>query len=260
MRISCCAYSYREALTRKEMSLTDFIRTCADLGLDGVELTGYYFPDTQRATLNAIKRTCYRYGVAVSGTATRNQFTLPDPDQRRAEIEKTKQWIDIAVALGAPMLRVFADRVPEGYPEEQVYQWVVDCFAQVIPYAESQGVVLGLETHWGLTATAEGTLRLIRHFKSDYFGVLLDPANFRENHYRVVEQLAPYTVSVHAKTHSRNANDEFFELDYERILTLLKSVGYRGYLAIEYEYTEPPQIAIPRFAKKLMALRDRLTR
>jgi sugar phosphate isomerase/epimerase len=259
MRLSCAAYSFREALTKREMSLSDFIRLCAELGLDGVELTGYYFPDTNRATLNALKRECFRYGLAVSGTATRNHFTHPDADFRKAEVEKVKQWVDIAVALGAPMLRIFADQgIPRGYSEAQAYEWSRACIEQALPYAEAQGVVLALETHWGLTADAERTLRFVRDLKSDYFGILLDGANTRENHYEMIEKLAPYAVSVHAKTHARNARDEFFELDYERIFRILKAAGYKGYVAIEYEYTEPAAPAVSRFAKKLLALRDRM--
>ncbi|MER3401753.1 MAG: hypothetical protein C4336_07315 [Armatimonadota bacterium] len=73
-----------------------------------------------------------------------------------------------------------------------------------------------------------------------------------------MELLAPYTVSVHAKTHTRNTRKEWIELDYEQIIGILKNAGYRGYLAIEYEHTNPPDKAIPRFAKKLLALRDTL--
>lgn len=261
MRISCAAYSFREALTKGEMSLSDFIRLCAEMGLDGVELTGYYFPDTSRATLNALKRECFRYGLAIAGTATRNHFTHPDAEVRKAEVEGVKRWIDIAVSLGAPMLRIFADRgIPQGVPERQAYEWSRACIEQVLPYAEAQGIVLALETHWGLTADAERTLRYVRDLKSDYFGILLDGANTRESHYEMIEKLAPYAVSVHAKTHARNATDEFFELDYERIFRTLKASGYRGYVAIEYEYTDPPMQAVPRFAKKLLTLRNRMSR
>lgn len=89
----------------------------------------------------------------------------------------------------------------------------------------------------------------MRDINSDYFGVLLDGANTREKHYEMIEKLAPYAVSVHAKTHSRNARDEFFELDYERIFRTLKAAGFKGYVAIEYEYTEPALPAVRRFAK-----------
>lgn len=257
MKIGCCAYSYREALTRGEMSLPDFIRSCAELGLDGVELTGYYFPDTSRATLNSLKRLCFRMGLQVSGVAMRNQFTLPDAEQRKAEVEKVKQWIDIAVALGAPFLRLFADRYPEGVSEATALEWALECFRQVLPYAEAQGVTLALENHGGLTATAEKTLRFVHALKSDYFGLLLDCANFPDQHYRQIEMLAPHAVNVHAKTHFRTAQGNYVELDYERIFAILKQAGYRGYLSVEYEYTDPPAQAIPRFAKKLLALRGR---
>ncbi|MDM7461971.1 MAG: sugar phosphate isomerase/epimerase family protein [bacterium] len=261
MRISCAAYSFREALTKGEMSLSDFIRLCAEMGLDGVELTGYYFPDISRATLNTLKRECFRFGLAIAGTATRNHFTHPDAEVRKAEVEGVKRWIDIAVSLGAPMLRIFADRgIPQGVPERQAYDWSRECIEQVLPHAEAQGIVLALETHWGLTADAERTLRYVRDLKSDSFGILLDGANTRENPYEMIEKLAPYAVSVHAKTHARNARNEFFELDYERIFRILKAAGYRGYVAIEYEYTDPPMQAVPRFAKKLLTLRNRMHR
>ena len=64
-------------------------------------------------------------------------------------------------------------------------------------------------------------------------------------------------MSVHAKTHSRNARDEFFELDYERIFRILRAANFKSYVAIEYEYTEPAMPAVSRFAKKLLALRNR---
>jgi len=257
MKIGCCAYSYREALLRGEMSLPDFIRTCAELGLDGVELTGYYFPDTNRATLNSLKRLCFRMGLQVSGTAMRNQFTLPDAEQRKAEVEKVKQWIDIAVALGAPFLRVFADRVPEGVPEATALEWALDCLPQLLPCAKAKGVTIALKNHGVFTATAENTLRFAHALKSDYFGLLLDCANFADQHYLQIELLAPYAVNVHAKTHFRTPQGTYVELDYEHIFAILRQAGYRGYLSIEYEYTEPPAHAIPRFAKKLLALRER---
>ena len=37
MRLGCCAYSYRDLLKSGEMSLEDFVKTCEDLDLDGVQ-------------------------------------------------------------------------------------------------------------------------------------------------------------------------------------------------------------------------------
>ena len=56
MRIACCAYSFRQHLQSGAMSLEQFIEKCSAMGLDGVELTSYYFHSTERSALNAIKR------------------------------------------------------------------------------------------------------------------------------------------------------------------------------------------------------------
>ena len=43
MKLSCCAYSFREMLTGGQMSLEEFVDLCAQMRLDGIELTSYYF-------------------------------------------------------------------------------------------------------------------------------------------------------------------------------------------------------------------------
>lgn len=258
MRLACCAYSYRDLLTSRKISLQDFIRTCAEMGLDGVELTAYYFPNTERATLNEIKRTCFQYGMHVSGTAVGNNFAQADPAKRREHVEMTKQWIDHAVTLGAPCIRVFAGAVPEGHTEDEAFGWVVECLREVIDYGAQRGVVVALENHHGITATAEQVLRLVKAVQHTWFGLNLDLGNFTGDIYAQFEQLAPYVVTTHAKTHYRGHNGKYVEVDYERALRILQKAGYRGYVSIEYEYTEPAEQAVPRFVRHLKQVLQRL--
>ena len=56
MRIGCCAYSYRDALTSGSMTLEQFLDAAVAMNLDGVELTTYYLKQTDRDYLNRIKR------------------------------------------------------------------------------------------------------------------------------------------------------------------------------------------------------------
>lgn len=258
MRLACCAYSYRDLLTNRKMSLQDFVRTCAEMGLDGVELTAYYFPNTERATLNEVKRTCFQYGMHISGTAVGNNFAQADPAKRREHVEMTKAWIDHAVVLGAPCIRVFAGPVPEGHTEDEAFGWVVECLREVIDYGAQRGVVVALENHHGITATAEQVLRLVKAVQHPWFGLNLDLGNFTGDIYAQFEQLAPYVVTTHAKTHYRGNNGKHVEVDYERALRILQKAGYKGYVSIEYEYTEPAEQAVPRFVRHLKQILQRL--
>src|SRR5262245_11094489 len=104
MRLGCAAYSYRQALQSGALTLPGFVDECASLGLDGVELTAYYFPDAERATLNDLKRHCFRRGVHILGTAVGSNFTLADEAKRRDQVRMAQAWIDHSVVLGAPCI------------------------------------------------------------------------------------------------------------------------------------------------------------
>ena len=257
MRLSCCAYSYRKALSEGAMTLADFLRTCREIGCDGAELTAYYFPTTERAFLNEIKLQAHREGIAVSGTAVGSDFALPDPEKRAEYVAMTLRWIDHSVALGAPTLRVFAGGVREGQSEAEAFDNVVACLQTCVARAREQGVLLALENHGGLTATAEGTLRLLRAVDSPALGLNLDFGNFRgEDVYAQFAACAPYAVATHAKPNVHSAETPT-PVDYRRVRTLMEEVGYRGFLAIEYEEAEAPEAGVPRFATELRAALDR---
>ncbi len=133
------------------MTLEEFIATCAEMGLDGVELTSYYFPATDRAYLNEIKKCCFAQGLHISGTAVGNNFCQPDPAKRREQVDLAKTWMDHAVVLGAPCIRVFAGPVPQGHTEPEAFDWTVACLKECAAYGEKLGVVVALENHGGIT-------------------------------------------------------------------------------------------------------------
>ena len=59
MKLGCCAYSYRELFASGQMTMDRFLDTAVDLGLDGVELTSYYFEDQNPACLHRIRREAF---------------------------------------------------------------------------------------------------------------------------------------------------------------------------------------------------------
>src|SRR5947209_795539 len=159
MRLSCCAYSYRDLLKEGRMSMETFVQTAREIGCEGVELTAYYFPTTERRYLNDLKRHVHRQGLAVSGTAIGTDFAQPDEAKRQAHVQMAKEWIDHSVVLGAPTLRVFAGTVKEGSTEEEAFGWTVACLQESAAYAAERGVLLALENHGGITSTADQVLR-----------------------------------------------------------------------------------------------------
>ncbi len=160
------------------MTYEGFLDTCAALGFDAVELTQYYFPEESDEYLNHIKREVFARGLAVSGTAVGGNFANEDAAKRRKQIEHVKDWLVKSQKLGSACMRVFAGAKPDGVDLKTARSWVIDGLAECSEVAAKCGVILGVETHGGMTGTAAGVLALLKPFKKDpWVGLNLDFGN-----------------------------------------------------------------------------------
>jgi sugar phosphate isomerase/epimerase len=250
MRLGCAAYSYREHLQSGKMSLEQFVDACVDMGLDGVELTSYYFPSTEREYLHQLKRHCFLRGQHILGTAVGSNFTQVDDGKRRENVRMTRDWIDHSVILGAPCIRVFAGPIPTDVPEEQAFNWALECLQECVAHGSERGVTVALENHGGVTSTAPQVRKFLDAIDNPWFGLNLDFGNFRVDPYAEFEQVAPHAVTTHAKVTTR-VGEEREPVDYARVREIMDRAGYRGYLSVEYEEKEDAAVAVPRFVEYL---------
>jgi sugar phosphate isomerase/epimerase len=233
------------------MTLETFIDFCAREGLEGVELTSYYFTRTDPAYLNELKRRVFLNGLTVTGTPVGNNFCLPPGAEREKEIAHVKDWIERAALLGSPCMRIFSGGAPKGHGEEEAFQWAVECLKEVAGHAGRHGVVLALENHGGLTSTADQLIRHIEAVSSPWLGVNLDTGNFNRRPYAEIEKAAPHAVVVQMKVEVAGEDGKKEPTDIPRVLEILKKAGYRGAIALEYEAAEDPRTAVPRWLKAL---------
>ncbi|HZW29271.1 MAG TPA: sugar phosphate isomerase/epimerase family protein [Isosphaeraceae bacterium] len=259
LKLSIAAYSYRQYLTGRppKIDLFDFVNLAADLALDGVEPTSYYFPpDVTTDYLHRLKVHAFTLGLDISGTAVGNNFCFPPGPRRDAEIAKTRLWIDRAAELDAPVIRIFAGSVPRGATEEQAVGWAIEGIKAVLPHAAQRGIVLALENHGGITGTPEQILKLVKAVDAPNFGVNLDTGNFHGNdQYDQYAQLAPYAFNVQVKTElHRGGSHDTEEADLARVIGILREARYSGYVVLEYEAAADPMKAIPKYIKTLRQL------
>ncbi len=236
-KFSLAAYSYRELLQPKQgkepvLTLKDFIDDCAKMGLEGTELTSYYFPKEVTADyLHGLRQHAFRLGLDISGTAIGNEFGHPKGEKRDAEIAKTKQWIEYAALLDAPVIRIFAGHQQKGQSADEAHALMVSAIEECCDYAGKYGVHLALENHGGPTATAEGLLKFVHDVDSPWFGVNLDGGNFRgDDPYAELAQIAPYALNAQIKAKVGGA-----PADYKRLAKIMRDAKYRGYIVLEFE-------------------------
>jgi len=263
LKLSIAAYSYRDHLTgkkRPKIDLFDFVNLAADMALDGVEPTSYYFPpDVTTDYLNRIKLHAFTLGLDISGTAVGNNFCLPPGPNRNEQITQVMRWIDRAAELDAPVIRIFAGNVAKGSTEDQAVAWAIEGINAVLPLAARKGIVLALENHGGITSKPQQIMKIVNAVKGPNFGVNLDTGNFRgSDPYEEIAQLAPYAMNVQVKTEiQRSGTRAKEEADLARIVGILRAAHYSGYVVLEYESAEDPMKAIPKHIKTLRQLIER---
>lgn len=255
-KYSLAAYSYRGLLQGDKATLTlkDFIDDCAKFGLEGTELTSYYFPkETTPDYLRALRRQAFRLGLDISGTAVRNEFAMPPGDKRTAEIAHMKQWIDFSEILGAPVIRIFAGHAQKDQTAAQAHSLMVSGIEECCDYAGKHGVHLALENHGGPTATADGLLQFVRDVNSPWFGVNLDSGNFHEGDpYAQLEKIAPYALNAQIKT-VMTVGGKKQPADFKRLAKIMRDANYRGYIVLEYEEAGNVREECPKYLDQIRA-------
>ncbi|HEY2158800.1 MAG TPA: sugar phosphate isomerase/epimerase family protein [Isosphaeraceae bacterium] len=260
LKLSIAAYSYRDSLAPKgkppTMDLFGFCDLAADMGLDAVELTSYYFPpDAKPAYFHRLKQYAFNLGLDVSGTSVGNNFCVAPGPERDKQLKLVRTWVDNAAELDAPVIRIFAGSKPKDCSEDEAVDRAIQCIKVSLPYAIERGVALALENHGGIVATPEQMLRLIKAIDSPNFGVNLDTGNFHSaDPYADLAKVAPYAINVQVKTEISRTGQPKEEADLSKEIGILRDAKYSGYVVLEYEAKEDPFTAIPRHIKTLRGL------
>jgi len=251
LRSAICAYSFRDALKAKTMAYDDLVRLAVDTGVDGLDLTVYWFPDSSDEFLLPLRRLAYKSAVEVYSISIRTDMCQPTSELREKELAEVKKWVDAADKLGAGHIRVFGGKVPQGATEDQAAVWVTEILKRAADYSGRKGVILGLENHGGITERADRIIQIVRQVDSPWVGINLDTGNFSRDVYPQIEKCVPYAVNVQLKSEAPTDRGAREASDWDRIVRMLVNGGYQGYLALEYEAKEDPATAVPRLLKSL---------
>lgn len=244
------------------------------MGLDGIEIIiaqdGYPCAIPLEATDEDVRKVgsmISAAGLEVAGlTPYLNLFNSPDEAVRKKECDSLRRVIDIAAALQCGHIRVYGGKLVEGETDADGKKLaaLVASMRKCGDYAQKHGVVLCLENHFGtMTTTAKETMRIVRAINHPAVGVLYDQANIAffpaEEYTEAINLQKSKIFYVHCKdlvyrggkpekaTFSNVSHVDEFErtvhsripgegiLNWPDILRLLKTIGYDGWISLEYE-------------------------
>ena len=246
LKLSLAAYCYRPYLSgdKPSMDLFDFVNLAADLGVDAVELTSYYFPDNvDNDYLHRLSQHAFLQGLDVSGTAVMNDFCLPDGSETQAQLKHVHSWIDYAAELDWPEVRILSGNWIQGTPDEELERRVIGRINQLFAARPAAWRYARAENHGGgVTTTPENLLRIVKAVQGTNFGVNLDTGNFHgPDPYAEIAATAPYAVNVQVKTEIRRQGKYKEPADLAKTIHIVRAWRYSGYVVLEYNAADDPE-------------------
>ncbi len=239
-----------------KIDMFDFLDYCVAQDFEAAELTSYFFPpECDNAYLLSLRHAAFVRGLAISGTAIGNNFTIGKGPRLDEEIAQAKVWIDRAAILGAPHVRFFAGTANDLDKDKARLDQAIEALGECAAHAATMGVFIGVENHGNVTAA--NMLEIMRRIDSPWVGINLDTGNFHtKDPYADLIACAPYAVNVQVKASMKTPAGKTYPADLNRVGRILNDSGYQGFVILEYE-DESPYENIPKVHDQLRsALRD----
>ena len=252
-KISLAEWSLNKSLFAGKITNLDFPSLAKNTyGISGVEYVNQFFMDKAKdqTYLAELKKRCDDNGVTSVLIMCDSEGFLGDLDkkERKKAVENHKKWVEAAKFLGCHSIRV--NSFGRG-TQEEVAKAATDGLRALSEYAKPFNINVIVENHGGYSSDGQWLTSVIKGTGMSNCGTLPDFGNFcvkRESgdewesacveeydRYQGTAEMMPFAKGVSAKAHDFDANGNCVETDYAKILSIVKSAGYTGYIGIEYE-------------------------
>jgi sugar phosphate isomerase/epimerase len=209
MQLSCLPVSFFSDIIEGRMSVGQWARMGAEIGLDAIDLSTLFFPDRSPRAIAAVRQEIEAAGMRVAMVTSYPDFTHPDPLQRQRELELEQEVIALAASLGARLVRVTAGQAHPETDRAAGIAWAVEGLRRLAETAGNLGPRLVYENHgkpgaWRYTDFSQPPdifLEIARATADTALGINFDTANataFAEDPLALLNEVVGRVVSVHA--------------------------------------------------------------
>jgi L-ribulose-5-phosphate 3-epimerase len=245
-------------------------KACGYAGLELAFGAGALNTDTTRAACQQIRQDAQELGMSLATMVSGNYWGCPlssaDPMQRKAAVEFTRKYIEVAHWLEVPTILVIPGAVDVGWdpsvpvtPYQQVWDNATTSLRELLPCASDHGVTLALENVWNKFLLGPVEFRMfIDQFSSPHVGSYFDVGNVVISGYpqHWIEILGPRIVAVHVKNFKRDDaggllhgfGDDLLrgDVDFDAVKAALKKINYAGPITAEMlPFCRLPDMVLP---------------
>ena len=259
-KISLAEWSLHRRLRSGSLDHLDFASVAKnDFNIGAIEYVNTFFFNraTDKDYLSEMKSRANDLGVLSLLIMCDNEGSLGDPDPiaRKKAVENHYKWAEAAKFLGCHSIRVNAKS--DGSYDEQI-DLAADGLRHLTEFGATLNINTIVENHGGLSSNGKWLASVIKKVDHQKCGTLPDFGNFRLDNdkwydrYTGVKELMPYAKAVSAKSHEFDSDGNEINTDYFRMMNIVLSADYSGYVGIEYEGNTLDEMRGIKMTKQLL--------
>jgi sugar phosphate isomerase/epimerase len=204
-------------------------------GVSNLEFWTNHFESTTPAFLSELRREiqkarCQLINLQVD-TPGCDVSSIDDFLRIRA-LKEMQTWIDRAVILGSPMVRVSAMKGD--------LTLALESLVSLKSYADAKGVRLLVENHNDLFSDPDLHLRAVTDSRLNGIGVIADFGNYpaHVDPLKALKRVAPHTTLVSAKVKDFDSDYRHLGYSFPDCVRLMEQNGFKGIYSIE-QWSKP---------------------
>lgn len=249
MKLSCLPVSFFKDIIAGRMTIAQWAKFAASIGLDGTDLTVLFFRQRDSSFLTSMRKDVEAAGLEVVLINTYPDLTHPDATERKRQLEQLKIDIADAAVAGAQMVRVTAGQAHPQTGRRAGIAWALEGLKLALDAADRAKVKLVYENHskpggWqyaDFSLTTDIFLEIADRLRGSAMGILFDTANplvYGDEPLPILEKVIDQVACIHAAdTHKRGilepARLGTGLVDFRPIFARLKRAGFAGWISME---------------------------
>lgn len=222
--------------------------------IHNVELLGQHFRSTEPAYLAELRSAVKAAGSHLVNIPANIGASVYDADsaQRSAAVNGARKWIDVAVAVDCPSVRVHVQRAAQAGPD---VNRAAETLATVAEYGALNRVVVNLENDDLVTEDAFFLTKLIDRVNSPWLRALPDFCNSmlsgnEQFNYDAVRAMFKRAYNISHLKDSEVDNGKVVRVNVEKTLGIAKASGFKGYFSVEFEGQGDPYVETGRLIEE----------
>ena len=249
-------YSFNRQLKSGELDMLDYPKTVVEgTGIKALEYFNGHMEEkaSDTAFFKEIRKRTDDLGAVNTMILCRSKSALDSPDaaERSASVESYKPWLEAMKILGGLCIRV--DVRSPGDAEEQK-QHAVAGLQKLTEVADKEFELdIVVENHGNHSSNGAWVADVMKKVGLENCGTLPDFQNFTDyDPYQGVKEMMPWAKIVCAKSKKFDESGNEVNVDYRRMLKIVKDSGFKGYIGIEFEGHDVDPVSGINATKKLI--------